>query len=339
LRARAVPLGPRRRAHRLAPSPRHFQRAGGVSPGERHFVLKASGAVADRLPQPGEASITGRPGVPTQAKKTLTELLDIMAALRTPVTGCPWDLAQTFQTIAPYTIEEAYEVADAIERGDMVDLREELGDLLLQVVYHARMAEEQGAFNFADVVEAIAEKMLRRHPHVFGSAAERAAGAAPGFWERIKGAEKAQEPGSGVLDDVPVALPGLTRAVKLQMKAATVGFDWPSLQEVFDKLKEELGELEAALAPGPHAADRQAAPAAQAAIAEELGDLLFVVANLARHLKIEPETVLRSANAKFERRFAGIERKLARLGKTPQGSDLAEMDRLWDEVKAEEGKA
>jgi MazG family protein len=271
--------------------------------------------------------------VPTQAKKTLGELLDIMAALRTPSTGCPWDLVQTFETIAPYTIEEAYEVADAIERRDLAGLREELGDLLLQVVYHARMAEEQGAFAFADVVDAIAEKMLRRHPHVFGSAAERAAGAAPGFWDRIKGEEKAQEapPSAGVLDAVPLALPALSRAVKLQHKAAAVGFDWPSLKEVFDKLKEELSELEAALAPSP-TSDRNA-------IAEELGDLLFVVANLARHLKVEPETVLRRANHKFERRFAGIERKLAGLGKTPQQSDLAEMDRLWDEVKLEEGKA
>src|SRR5262245_8580771 len=277
---------------------------------------------------------------PTQLKKTLPELLDIMAALRTPTTGCPWDLVQTFATIAPYTIEEAYEVADAIERGDMAGLRDELGDLLLQVVYHARMAEEQGAFAFADVVDAIADKMLRRHPHVFGSAAERAAGAAPGFWDRIKGEEKAQEAkaSGGVLDDVPVALPALARAVKLQQKAAAVGFDWPSLKEVFDKLKEELGELEATLTPSPSAGERTGT-GDQEAVAEELGDLLFVLANLARHLRIEPETVLRRANAKFERRFAGIERKLRGLGKTPQQSDLAEMDRLWDELKAEEDKA
>jgi MazG family protein len=271
--------------------------------------------------------------VPTQAKKSLAELLDIMAALRTPATGCPWDLAQSFKTIAPYTIEEAYEVADAIERGDPAALREELGDLLLQVVYHARMAEEQGAFAFADVVDAIAQKMLRRHPHVFGSAEERAAGAAPGFWQRIKDAEKAQErQAAGVLDDVPVALPALTRAVKLQQKAASVGFDWPSRQQVLDKFKEELNELEAELdAP-------TATTSSQEAIAEEMGDLLFVMANLARHLKLEPETVLRQANAKFSRRFAGIERKLAAAGRTPQQSDLAEMDRLWEEVKAEEGK-
>jgi ATP diphosphatase len=273
--------------------------------------------------------------VPRQAKKSLAELLDIMAALRTPVTGCPWDLAQSFETIAPYTIEEAYEVVDAIERRDLAALREELGDLLLQVVYHARMAEEAGAFAFADVVDAIAQKMLRRHPHVFGSAAERAAGAAPGFWERIKGAEKAQESkaAAGILADVPVGLPALTRAVKLQQKAASVGFDWPSRREVLDKFKEEFDELEAALA-APAATPRR-----QEAVAEEMGDLLFVMANLARHLKLEPETVLRQANAKFARRFAGIERKLAAAGKTPQQSDLAEMDRLWEEVKAEEGEA
>jgi nucleoside triphosphate diphosphatase len=273
--------------------------------------------------------------VPTQAKKSLAELLDIMAALRTPSTGCPWDLAQSFETIAPYTVEEAYEVVDAIERHDLAALREELGDLLLQVVYHARMAEEQGAFAFADVVDAIAQKMLRRHPHVFGSASERAAGAAPGFWERIKDAEKVQESkgAAGVLADVPVGLPALTRAVKLQQKAASVGFDWPSRRQVLDKFKEEFDELEAALA-APSAAPRR-----QEAVAEEMGDLLFVMANLARHLQLEPETVLRQANAKFARRFAGIERKLAASGKTPHQSDLAEMDRLWEEVKAEEGEA
>jgi len=272
--------------------------------------------------------------VPTQEKKTLAELIDIMAALRTPVTGCPWDLAQSFATIAPYTIEEAYEVVDAIDRGDLAALRQELGDLLLQVVYHARMAEEEGAFAFPDVVDAIAQKMLRRHPHVFGSAAERAAGAAPGFWEKIKDAEKAQEKtgAAGVLDDVPIGLPALTRAVKLQQKAASVGFDWPSRQEVLDKIKEEVDELDAALA-APTATRRPEA------VAEELGDLFFVMANLARHLKLEPETVLRQANAKFARRFAQIERKLAAAGKTPQQSNLAEMDRLWDEVKAEEGEA
>ena len=187
----------------------------------------------------------------TSARKSIDDLLAVMAALRTPGTGCPWDLEQTFKTIAPYTIEEAYEVADAIEKRDMGALKDELGDLLLQVVYHARMAEEEGAFAFADVVEAITAKMIRRHPHVFGTEAERAAGAAPGFWERIKAKEKAARTRrAGVSDDVPVALPALTRAVKLQDKAASVGFDWPSLAPVFDKLKEELAELEQAVAAG-----------------------------------------------------------------------------------------
>jgi ATP diphosphatase len=255
-----------------------------------------------------------------------------MAALRTPGTGCPWDLQQTFRTIAPYTIEEAYEVADAIERQDQADLKDELGDLLLQVVYHARMAEEQGSFAFGDVVDAITRKMIRRHPHVFGSESERAAGAAPGFWERIKDAEKAsQAPGAGesVLADVPAGLPGLTRAVKLQHKAAKVGFDWPSLAPVFDKLKEELGELEQALADAGAQEER-------GTIEEEFGDLLFVVANVGRHLKLDPEAALRGANQKFIRRFSAVERKLAKTGRTPAQSTLAEMDRLWDEAKAEE---
>jgi ATP diphosphatase len=270
----------------------------------------------------------------TTSKKSLVELLDIMAALRTPVTGCPWDLEQTFATIVPYTIEEAYEVADAIERDDMPALKEELGDLLLQVVYHARMAQEAGAFAFADVVDAIARKMIRRHPHVFGTQAERAAGAAPGFWERIKSAEKQEQKSdvaAGVLDDVPVGLPALTRAVKLQDKAAKVGFDWPSLRPVFDKLEEELAELKSAVA-----AQAPGRTADRAAIEEEFGDLLFVIANVGRHLRIDPEKALRTANAKFVRRFAGIERRLADQGRTPAQSDLAEMDRLWEEVKAEE---
>jgi len=274
--------------------------------------------------------------MPTDSKKTLSDLIAIMAALRTPGSGCPWDLEQTFATIAPYTIEEAYEVVDAIERQDMPALKDELGDLLLQVVYHARMAEERQAFSFEDVVDAIAQKMLRRHPHVFGSEAERSAGAAPGFWERIKGAEKgggAAGAPAGVLSDVPSGLPALTRAVKLQHKAAAVGFDWPSLKPVFDKLKEELGELEAAIADG-----QAAGPRRQAALEEEFGDLMFVIANVARHLRLEPEGVLRQANAKFSRRFAAVERKLAGLGRSPQQSDLAEMDQLWEEVKAEEGR-
>jgi MazG family protein len=279
--------------------------------------------------------------MPDDVRKPIDDLLAVMTALRTPRTGCPWDLQQTFRTIAPYTIEEAYEVADAIERGDVANLREELGDLLLQVVYHARMAEEQGAFAFDDVARAIAEKMVRRHPHVFGSEAERAAGAAPGFWERAKAAERAAKvdgrktnAGAGaasVLDDVPVALPALTRAVKLQNKAAKVGFDWPSLAPVFDKLKEELGELQDALA-APQTVDRNK-------VEEEFGDLLFVVANVARHLKLDPEAALRAANQKFVRRFQEIERRLAEHGRTPVESTLEEMDHLWDEAKAKEKRS
>jgi ATP diphosphatase len=317
------------------------------------------------------------------ARKTIEDLLAVMAALRTPGTGCPWDLEQSFATIAPYTIEEAYEVADAIERGDLTHLKEELGDLLLQVVYHARMAEEQGAFAFPDVVEAITGKMVRRHPHVFGTPEQRAAGAAPGFWERIKAEERAgvrplapnlsadlrlggegsdpvsaslprtpirgAETGAApsVLDGVSVGLPGLTRAVKLQDKAARVGFDWPSLAPVLDKLKEELAELEEAVGVRPSGSDTMAPTPVHATVSdpegltpsrieEEFGDLLFVVANVARHLKVDPETALRSANQKFTRRFHAIERKLAQDGRTPAQSTLTEMDRLWDEAKAED---
>lgn len=272
------------------------------------------------------------------AKKTLPELLSVMAALRTPGSGCPWDLQQTFATIAPYTIEEAYEVADAIARGDLADLKDELGDLLFQVVYHARMAEEQHAFTFADVVDAITAKMIRRHPHVFGTAEERAAGAAPGFWDRAKAAEKSDKgetPAGGVLADVPAVLPALTRAVKLQNKAAKVGFDWPSLAPVLAKLKEELAELEAEIA-AQAGASPSASGAAAKAVAEEFGDLLFVIANLARHLKLDPEGALRSANEKFIRRFRYIEARLAEDSRTPGQSDLAEMDALWDEAKTKD---
>lgn len=271
-----------------------------------------------------------------KASGDITDLLSIMAALRTPETGCPWDLKQTFSTIAPYTIEEAYEVADAIERADLDALKDELGDLLLQVVYHARMAEEDGAFAFEDVVVAICTKMIRRHPHVFGDADERANVDLDGLWERVKAEEKAEsKSGSqsaagdtgGVLDDVPLALPALLRAVKLQDKAARVGFDWPSMKPVFEKAREEFDELEDALAKGADNREH---------IAEEFGDLLFVMANLARHLKLDPEDALRQANAKFVRRFAAIEAKLAQDGRAPESSDLEEMDRLWNEVKLSE---
>jgi ATP diphosphatase len=266
------------------------------------------------------------------AKKTLPDLLAVMAALRTPGTGCPWDLEQTFATIAPYTIEEAYEVADAIAHDDIAGLKDELGDLLLQVVYHARMAQEQDAFAFDDVVDAITRKMIRRHPHVFGTDEERAAGAAPGFWDRIKAKEKGDEASTGsLLDEVPTALPALTRAIKLQNKAAKVGFDWPSLSPVLAKLKEELAELEDAIAKSAAGSETSVQ-----AIDEEFGDLLFVVANLARHLKLDPEASLRAANQKFVRRFRYIEERLAADGRTPSDSDLAEMDALWDDAKAKE---
>ncbi|MEZ5842205.1 MAG: nucleoside triphosphate pyrophosphohydrolase [Hyphomicrobiaceae bacterium] len=274
-----------------------------------------------------------------RTSRDIADLIAIMAALRTPGTGCPWDLAQDFASIAPYTIEEAAEVADAIARGDMLDLRDELGDLLLQVVYHARMAEERQAFAFGDVVEAITAKMIRRHPHVFGTPQERASGAAPGFWERIKAGERAakaterrasagtQVAAESVLDGVPAALPALSRAVKLQDKAARVGFDWPSLVPVLAKVREEIAELETAVAaPAPD----------HAHVAEEIGDLLFVIANVARHLKVEPEAALRATNEKFRRRFAHIEERLAAGGRTPNDSSLEEMDALWDEAKLAE---
>jgi tetrapyrrole methylase family protein/MazG family protein/ATP diphosphatase len=259
---------------------------------------------------------------PTDADP-MDRLIAIMARLRDPVGGCPWDLEQDFSTIAPYTVEEAYEVADAIQRGSLGDLREELGDLLLQVVYHAQMARERKAFNFQDVAEAICEKMIRRHPHVFGDAAHRDAAEQTVAWEAIKAEERAHKAkAAGVLDGVPMGLPGMTRAVKLTSRAARVGFDWPSTREVLDKLREELAELEAEIDAGDRAKAR-----------EELGDLLFVCANLARKLDVEPEDALREANAKFSRRFAFIEAALAKTGRTPDESDLAEMDGLWDEAK------
>ncbi|MFM1816284.1 MAG: hypothetical protein RLZ98_2979 [Pseudomonadota bacterium] len=270
----------------------------------------------------------------------VAQLIEVMAQLRNPDGGCPWDLEQDFETIAPYTIEEAYEVADAIARGDLADLKEELGDLLLQVVYHARMAEEREAFRFEDVARGIVAKMIRRHPHVFGTEEERALGATPGFWERIKAEERAEKAATrqalglddavrqkGHLGDISLALPALSRAVKLQARAAQVGFDWPSLQPVFDKMREELGEFEAAIADSD-----------SGNVEEEFGDLLFVMANVARHLKIDPEDSLRAANAKFVRRFAYIEERLAAEGRLPDQSSLEEMDLLWDEAKSKERK-
>lgn len=254
----------------------------------------------------------------------------IMARLRDPDGGCPWDVEQTFRTIAPYTIEEAYEVADAIERGDYDDLRSELGDLLFQVVFHARMAEEQGLFAFDDVATAMADKLERRHPHVFGPNGPLEAAQSDGWsqkarWEDIKAEERKGGAQHGVLDDVPVGLPALHRAAKLTKRAARVGFDWPSTDEVFAKLDEEVAELKAEIAAG----DMDKA-------AEEMGDLLFVVANLARKLGVEPEDALRGANAKFVRRFRFIEEELAKAGKSPDQSTLEEMDGLWNAAKAAE---
>jgi ATP diphosphatase len=261
--------------------------------------------------------------------RDIARLIEIMAALRTPGTGCPWDLEQNFSTIAPYTLEEAYEVADAIARGDLVELCEELGDLLLQVVFHARMAQEQGAFDFGDVVEAITQKLLRRHPHVFGDRKAATTEQVNANWERIKAEEKAERGESaglaGALAGIPVALPALTRALKLQAKAGTVGFDWNDPMAVLAKIREESDEIEAEIASGER--DKAAA---------EVGDLLFAVVNLARHLGADPEATLRATNLKFERRFGAIERALAGRGKRPQDATLAEMDALWDAAKASE---
>ena len=262
--------------------------------------------------------------------RDIARLIEIMAALRTQGTGCPWDLQQSFETIAPYTIEEAYEVADAIARGHLDDLRDELGDLLLQVVFHSRMAQEQGAFDFADVVESLTAKLVRRHPHVFGDTRGLTPKAVEGLWERIKSAERAEKGGGAsdgetALAGVPVGLPALTRALKLQAKAGKVGFDWNDPLAVLAKIREEADEIEHELAAG----DRAAAAA-------EIGDLLFAGVNLARHLDVDPEAVLRATNGKFERRFAAIERALADRGKTPQTATLEEMDDLWNQAKAAE---
>jgi len=275
-----------------------------------------------------------------QPSRDIRRLNEIMAALRTPETGCPWDLEQTFATIVPYTLEEAYEVADAIARGDEANLREELGDLLLQVVFHARMAEEEGRFDFGDVVDAITRKLIRRHPHVFGDARNLSSDEVKALWGRIKAEEKREraearrvaglsaDDATGALAGVPLALPALTRALKLQEKAGKVGFDWNDPRAVLAKLREEIDEVEAEL----DANDAQR-------VAGEVGDLLFAVANLARHLRVDPEGALRSANAKFERRFAHIESRLGEAGRTPADATLDEMEALWSEAKQRERQA
>jgi len=256
----------------------------------------------------------------------LPRLLEIMRRLRDPETGCPWDIEQDFRSIAPYTIEEAYEVADAIERGDWAELEGELGDLLLQTVYHTQMGAEAGHFDFASVTKAIADKMVDRHPHVFGDESrDKSAEQQTADWERIKAAERAGKAQKGALDGVAVGLPALLRAYKLQKRAARVGFDWPETTQVLDKIAEEARELVEA---------RESLP--QDKVEEEMGDLLFVMANLARHLDVEPEAALRRANAKFTRRFKSIEAALAMKGKAPTDSTLEEMDALWDAAKEAE---
>jgi len=259
----------------------------------------------------------------------LPRLLEIMRRLRDPDTGCPWDIEQDFKTIAPYTIEEAYEVADAIERGDWPELEGELGDLLLQTVYHTAIGEERGLFSFDSVTKNIADKMVARHPHVFGDESrDKSADQQTADWEKIKAAERAGKDQKGALDGVAVGLPALLRAMKLQKRAARVGFDWPSTDQVLAKLQEEATEL-------VEARDTMT----KAEVQDEMGDLLFVMANLARHLDIDPEEALRGTNAKFTRRFEGVEAALKDTGKTPATSTLEEMDALWDQVKAAEKSA
>ncbi|MDQ6437665.1 nucleoside triphosphate pyrophosphohydrolase [Mesorhizobium sp. LHD-90] len=268
--------------------------------------------------------------------RDISRLIEIMAALRAPVGGCPWDVEQNFSTIAPYTIEEAYEVADAIARGDFDDLREELGDLLLQVVYHAQMAAEAREFSFEDVVEGITKKMIRRHPHVFGDADARSAGMAKGMWENIKAEEKAEkraarlvrgldpeDNGNGFLDGVPLAFPALTRALKLQEKAARVGFDWGEAAPILDKIEEEIAELREAIATKN-----------QTAAEDEFGDTLFALVNFARHLKIDPEAALSGTNDKFRTRFHLVEVALRARGRSLDDATLEEMEEEWQRAKA-----
>ena len=260
---------------------------------------------------------------------TMERLLEIMRRLRHPEKGCPWDIEQDFATIAPYTIEEAYEVADAIERGAWDELRSELGDLLFQSVFHAQMAEEAGHFKFEDVAKAISDKMVSRHPHVFGTEGnDFSADTQVDRWEEVKAAERAAKSENRVLDGVAVGLPALLRAVKLQKRAARVGFDWPSTDQVIDKIIEESREL-------VEARDTLT----QDEVEEEMGDLLFVVANLARHLNVDPEAALRRTNAKFIRRFNAVEDALIAKGSSPEQSNLEEMDALWDAAKLAEREA
>lgn len=270
----------------------------------------------------------------SETRDGIGRIIDVMKALRTPETGCPWDLQQDFTSIARYTIEEAYEVVDAIERGDMEDLKDELGDLLLQVVFHARMAEEEEIFAFNDVANAIADKMIRRHPHVFAESSADNPEAVRQNWEEIKAAEKAakaektgqKQDNPSLMDDIPLALPGLTRGVKIQNRAARLKFDWPDVEPVFDKLHEEIEEVREAIKSGD--AD---------AIEDEIGDLLFVAANIARHMKIDPEKAIRRTNEKFITRFRYLEAQVSETGKTDLS--LEELDRFWNAAKAAERKS
>ncbi len=270
-------------------------------------------------------------GAASPAAASVERLRQVMERLRDPKGGCPWDLEQTFATIAPYTIEEAYEVADAIQRGDMAALKDELGDLLLQIVFHAQMAREAGTFDLAGVADAISDKMVRRHPHVFGEARIDTADAQTVAWENHKASERARTAAArsappSALDGVTVALAALTRAEKLQKRAARIGFDWPTATPVLDKITEEVTEISKEMAAG----------AAQDRLQDEVGDLLFAVVNLARHLKIDPETALRAANYKFERRFRRVEQRVAAAGRTPETASLDELETHWQAVKAEE---
>ena len=269
-----------------------------------------------------------KPTAASLPSEPLARLLAVMAWLRDPRQGCPWDIEQTFRTIAPYTIEEAYEVADAIERDDMGALKEELGDLLLQVVYHAQMASEAGSFDFTAVAAGVAAKMIDRHPHVFGDASIATAEAQTVSWEARKAAERAAKAESGAeagtLDGIARALPALLRAEKIQKRAARVGFDWSDTGPVIDKIEEELRELRSEIEAGTVERER---------VEDELGDVLFAVANLARHCKVDPEAALRSTNDKFERRFRYIERRLAEIGRRPSDASLEEMEQLWTEAK------
>lgn len=266
--------------------------------------------------------MSNSPDTPSE-RHDMQDLLDIMARLRDPEDGCPWDLEQDFASIAPYTIEEAYEVADAISRNAMNELRDELGDLLFQSVFHARMAEEAGHFDFSDIVHGVCEKMIRRHPHVFGDADIDTAHAQTQSWEKLKAKERADKGTHGVLDDVPTALPGLLRAQKLQSRAARVGFDWPDMAPVLGKIREEIGELEAEI--------QENAPTDR--LLDEMGDVLFACVNLARKLGVDAETALRHTNDKFKCRFAYVESELRERGSSPVESTLEEMDMLWEEAK------